>query len=95
MPLQTMIDQGLVELLDGLFGSDSGWAVAGGHAANVYRLESRFTEDVYLLVSLGSRSMRDAASGLTNQGWTVRTMMSDGWLLRVSHPGFTCSNREP
>ena len=82
-----MIDKGLVEPLDGLFGPDSGWAVAG-HAANVYRLESRFTEDVALLVSLGSRSMGDAASGLTKQGWTVRVMMSDGWLLRVSHPDF-------
>ena len=83
-----MIDKGLVELLDGLFDPDSGWAVAGGHAADVYRLESRFTEDLFLLVSLGSRSMRDAASGLTKRDWTVRVMMSDGWLLRVSHPEF-------
>ncbi|MCY3820231.1 MAG: hypothetical protein OXH52_12845 [Gammaproteobacteria bacterium] len=72
-----MIGKDLVELLDGLFGRESGWAVAGGHAANVYRVESRFTEDVDLLVSLGSRSMDDAASGLTERGWTVRAMMLD------------------
>lgn len=81
-----MIDKDLVELLDGPFGRDPGWAVAGGHAANVYRVESRFTEDDGLLVSLGSKSMDDAASRLTERGWTVRAMMSDGWLLRASHP---------
>lgn len=83
-----MIDKDMVELLDGLFGPDSGWAVAGGHAANVYRVESRFTEDVDLLVSPGSISMNDAAAGFTRRGWTVRAMMPDGWLLRVSHPEF-------
>lgn len=83
-----MIDARMVELLDDLFGADSGWAVAGAHAANVYRRELRFTKDLDLLVSLGSRSMSDAAAALSQQGWTVRTMAPDGWLLRVSHPEF-------
>ena len=32
--------------------------------------------------------MHDAAADLTKQGWTVRAMMPDGSLLRVSHPEF-------
>lgn len=83
-----MINRLMVELLDDLFGADSGWALAGAHAANVYRRELRFTKDVDLLVSLGSRSMSDAAAALNERGWTVRSMVPDGWLLRVSHPEF-------
>lgn len=83
-----MIDKSLAEFLDGLFGRDPGWSVVGAHAANVYRREPRFTLDVDLLVSLGSRSMLDAATAFTERGWTVRTMDPEGWLLRVSHPEY-------
>jgi len=83
-----MIDKRLAEFLDALFGADSGWSVVGAHAANVYRREPRFTLDVDLLVSLGRRSMHDAAAAFTEGGWTVRTMDPEGWLLRVSHPEY-------
>ena len=83
-----MIDKSLAEFLDGLFGRDSGWSVVGAHAANIYRREPRFTLDVDLLVSLGSRSMEEAATAFVERDWTVRAMDPEGWLLRVSHPEF-------
>ncbi len=83
-----MIDRCVAKFLDELFGAGSGWSVVGGHAANVYRRESRFTMDVDLLVSLGSQSMADAAAAFVEKGWTVRTMDPEGWLLRVSHTEF-------
>ena len=85
---RAMIDKSLAEFLDGLFGRDPGWSVVGAHAANVYRREPRFTMDIDLLVALGAQSMQDAAAAFTEEGWTVRTIDPEGWLLRVSHPGY-------
>ena len=71
-----MIDGSLAAFLDGLFGVDAGWSVVGGHAANVYRRESRFTMDVDLLVALGSQSMGDVAAAFIAHDWTVKSMDS-------------------
>ena len=83
-----MIDCSVAMFLDELFGTDCRWSVVGGHAANVYRRESRLTMDVDLLVALGTRSMRDTAAAFVDNGWTIRTMDPQGWLLRVTHPNF-------
>lgn len=83
-----MIDGSLAGFLDELFGVDAGWSVVGGHAANVYRRESRFTMDVDLLVALGSQSMGDVAAAFIAHDWTVKSMDPEGWLLRVSHAEF-------
>lgn len=43
-----MIERSVAAFLDGLFGEDARWSVVGGHAANGYRRESRFTMDKWI-----------------------------------------------
>ena len=81
-----MIDRLVAEHLNLVFGGRADWAVVGGHAANLYRAEARFTVDTDVLVSLGRRSMEDVAKTMAEAGWVVRSMPKGGWLLRVSHP---------
>ena len=81
-----MIDRRVAEHLHLVFGGREDWAVVGGHAANLYRAEARFTVDTDVLISLGRRSMEDVAKTMVEAGWVVRSMPKGGWLLRVSHP---------
>lgn len=83
-----MIERSVAAFLDGLFGEDGRWSVVGGHAANVYRRESRFTMDVDLLVALGTQSMSDVAAAFVAHHWTVKSIVPEGWLLRVAHAEF-------
>ena len=81
-----MIDRRVAEHLNLVFGGRADWAVVGGHAANLYRAEARFTVDTDVLISQGRRSMEDVAKKMVEAGWGVQSMPQGGWLLRVSHP---------
>ena len=69
-----MIDRRVAEHLDLVFGGRADWAVVGGHAANLYRAEARFTVDTDVLISLGRRSMEDVARTMAEwiDEWGVR-----------------------
>ena len=81
-----MIDEALAQYLHEFFGTASDWAVIGGHAANLYRTETRATVDTDVLVATTGRSMRDIADAMVQEGWRIRSMPDGDWLVRVKHP---------
>ena len=86
-----MLSVALKELLDDLFGdADPGWALIGGHAANLYRREIRATLDVDIVVAQVAAGkdepLSSAAKRLVGEGWSVMAMPPGAWLLRVSQP---------
>ena len=87
-----MIDESLAAHLRALFGDGDDWAVAGDHAANLYRRDARATVDTDVLVSLDRRTMQEVREVLAHEGWAVRSMPEGGWLLRVAHPHYGSLN---
>ena len=83
-----MIDESLAAHLHALFDDGDDWAVAGDHAANLYRRDARATVDTDVLVSLDRRTMQEVREVLAQEGWSVRSMPEGGWLLRVAHPRY-------
>ena len=83
-----MIDEPLAAHLHALLGDGDDWAVVGGHAANLYRLDARNTLDTDILISLGGRTMEGFREFLAREGWEARSMPEGGWLLRVAHPRY-------
>ncbi|MDE0008222.1 MAG: hypothetical protein F4Y86_07195 [Gammaproteobacteria bacterium] len=81
-----MLDEALARYLHELFGTSSDWAVIGGHAANLYRTETRATVDTDVLVAAAGRSMRTIADAMVQDGWSIRSMPNGDWLVRVKHP---------
>lgn len=73
---------GVRELLEAL---GVKWAVLGGVAANLYRRNSRISDDIDVLVDLGDTSMSQVAGEAKARGWTVRKLVEEGWLLRLDH----------
>ena len=62
------------------------WAVAGGHAANVYRDEPRVTRDVDLMLLAAAAEMAAIAAAFRSRGWQVNHRPGDQWLVRLDHP---------
>lgn len=71
------------EILDGL-GIE--WAVFGALAANLYRAETRLTQDVDLLLAESGAGSDELEAALRRSGWDVRRAIPDGTLLRARHP---------
>jgi hypothetical protein len=70
-------------LLDGL---GIRWAVFGALAANVYRAETRFTQDLDLLLHDPAAGISSIEAALRAAGWEVRRAIPDGTMLRARHP---------
>ena len=70
-------------ILDGL---GIGWAVFGALAANVYRAETRFTQDLDLLLNDPPPGIAPVEAALRAAGWQVRRAIPDGMMLRARHP---------
>jgi hypothetical protein len=69
-------------LLDGL---GIRWAVFGALAANVYRAETRFTQDLDLLLHDPAAAIPSIEEALRATGWEVRRAIPDGTMLRARH----------
>ena len=61
------------------------YALAGAHAANLYRNQTRATFDIDLLVSMPSESIGTISRAAARQGWDIKYLDPEGSLLRMSH----------
>ena len=61
------------------------YAIAGAHAANLYRNQTRATFDIDLLVSMPSESIRAISTAAARRGWHIKYLDPEGALLRMSH----------
>lgn len=62
------------------------WALFGALAANLYRAETRLTQDVDLLLADTGPGIEALEAALRSAGWQVRRAIPDGTLLRARHP---------
>jgi len=62
------------------------WAVFGALAANLYRSETRFTQNLDLLLSDAGPGVAALEAALARGGWSVRRALPDGTMLRARHP---------
>jgi hypothetical protein len=69
-------------ILDGL---GIRWAVFGALAANLYRAETRFTQDLDLLLASSGPGVAALESALVSAGWKVQRVLPDGAMLRARH----------
>lgn len=62
------------------------WAVFGALAANLYRAETRFTQDLDLLLYDAGPGVEAIEAAFAAAGWRVRRATPDGTMLRARHP---------
>jgi predicted nucleotidyltransferase len=70
------------EILDRL---EIRWVVFGALAANLYRAETRFTQDLDLLLQDAGPGVSAIEAALASSGWKVRRAIPDGTMLRARH----------
>lgn len=61
------------------------WVVFGALAANLYRAETRFTQDLDLLLQDAGPGVAALEAALASSGWRVRRAIPDGSMLRARH----------
>jgi len=61
-------------------------ASGGALAANVYRAETRFTQDLDLLLNDPPPGIAPVEAALRAAGWQVRRVIPDAMMLRARHP---------
>lgn len=61
------------------------WVIFGALAANLYRSETRLTQDVDLLLASAGPGVEALEAALRSSGWSVRRGIPDGTLLRARH----------
>jgi predicted nucleotidyltransferase len=61
------------------------WVVFGALAANLYRAETRFTQDLDLLLQDAGPGVAALEAALASSGWKVRRAIPDGSMLRARH----------
>lgn len=83
--MATTVLSALTELLKHL---GIAWVLIGAHAANRYRDNARFTQDVDLLLADSGASRETLRRALEQAGWRVRQADVHGELLRLEHPEF-------
>jgi hypothetical protein len=74
--------EALGRLLDDL---GIGWVLIGALAANRYRISTRLTGDVDLLLAGMGPGLEHIERDLTAQGWSVRRAAPGGEVLRLRH----------
>jgi len=62
------------------------WVLIGALAANRYRVTTRLTQDVDLLLSDAGAGLGALERGLAEAGWSVRRASPGGEILRLRHP---------
>jgi predicted nucleotidyltransferase len=61
------------------------WVIFGALAANLYRAETRLTQDVDLLLANAGPGVEALEAALRSSGWNVRRAIPDGSMLRARH----------
>ena len=61
------------------------WVIFGALAANLYRAETRLTQDVDLLLADAGPGVEALEAALGSSGWIVRRAIPDGSMLRARH----------
>lgn len=62
------------------------WTLIGALAANRYRITTRTTQDVDLLLLDAGPGIESLERALSDAGWRVRRATPDGAILRARHP---------
>jgi hypothetical protein len=62
------------------------WMLIGALAANRYRITTRLTQDVDLLLADAGRGLASLERELVAVGWSVRRASPGGEILRLRHP---------
>ena len=75
--------EALGRLLDGL---GIRWVLIGALAANRYRITTRLTQDVDLLLAGAGPGLERLQRELATAGWAVRRAAPGGEILRLRHP---------
>ncbi len=62
------------------------WVLFGALAANLYRLTTRTTQDVDLLLLDSGPGLEALERAFQEAGWSIRRATADGEILRAKHP---------
>ena len=62
------------------------WMLIGAIAANRYRITTRLTQDIDLLLGDMSAGLASLERALADAGWSLRRALPGGEILRLRHP---------